>query len=319
MLAWYRRTVFVASGVGASFGVAACTFGSAGAGSGSAGESGDDGDGGDPAGSLPSGDDGDADDDGEGDAAASSGGVVDDTATGPPPGTTTTGDPSGGSSGELPTTTTGGEGAFVLCDATDPELRACYDFVDAESGTLHDLSSEDNEGTVSPQVVVGPGPFGSAVRVSQDAAILVPDSDALDLYAPDMSFDAWVYLDADPPLTQRRGVFDNDGQYSIMLFGGEGLRCGFGHTNVSAPVPFGQWFHVACVGSETGTAIYVDGVQVNVAGPPVDGFPENVEPLAIGDNSPQLDQPLDGEIGAIRIFSRTLSAAEVAEAAAAPV
>jgi hypothetical protein len=229
---------------------------------------------------------------------------------------TTTDDPPGDSSGDT-ATSSGGDVPFVLCDRADPDLRACYDFVDAESGTLHDLSSHGNDGTVDAGVDVQPGPFGSVVRVTDDATISVPDSASLDILGPDISFDVWVRLDALPPANERRGIFDKDGEYSLMVFGTDGLRCGIGHTNVLATPILGEWMHVACVGAEDGTAMYIDGVEVQTGESPVDAMVDNFNPLAVGDNSPQFDQPLDGQVAALRVFSRTLGPGEVAEAAAA--
>ena len=60
-----------------------------------------------------------------------------------------------------------------------------------------------------------------------------------------------------------------------------------------------------------------NGVLVDEGGVPVDGNLGNGNDLAILDNSPQLDQPIDGQIATLRIFNRPLTPAEITAAAQA--
>ncbi len=182
-----------------------------------------------------------------------------------------------------------------------------------------DLSGEGNDGTVTSGVVEGQGPYGSALRTGADDSIIVPDSASLDIVGPDMAFDAWLWIDSTPPSSERRGVFDNDGQYSVFVYGDEGLRCGWGPTFLfTRQFPLGRWFHLACTGDEAGSQMYVDGVLVDEGGVPEGGNLANDNDLAILDNSPQLDEPLDGQIASLRIFSRSLTVPEIDAAASAP-
>jgi hypothetical protein len=248
------------------------------------------------------------------------------TGTGGPASTTST-EPSTSSDTAAATSTstdstssdsTGSGETFVLCDAGDPDLRACYDFVGAESGVLTDLSSHGNDGTVSAAVVVSAGPFGSTVQPSARGEIRVPDSSSFDLVSPALSFDAWVWLQALPLAGQRAGVLDDDGQYSLFVYADQGVRCGFGPVEFFGPqLPLGQWVHVACVGEAGTSRMYIDGVEVATAGDPGQGSAKNVADIAIGDNSSAFGEPLDGQLAAVRVWSRTLSPAEVAEAALA--
>lgn len=208
-----------------------------------------------------------------------------------------------------------GEPGFVLCDAADPDLRACYDFAGARSGALTDLSSYGNDGNVTNGVLVAPGPFTSAVRIGGGDSILVADSPSLDLDEPEIAYDVWVWIDA-APQSGRQGIFDNDGQYSIFVYSDDGLRCGFGDTFLySTAYPTGTWFHLACTGSAAGSQMYIDGVVADEAGAPEDGDQDNDNDVAVLDNSPQLDAPLDGQMAALRIFSRPLTFDEVSAAA----
>lgn len=225
------------------------------------------------------------------------------------PDETTTGDTTGSAS-----SSSGGE-PFVLCPDADPDLRACYDFADVGGGTLTDRSMYENHGTVTA-VGVEAGPFDGAVRFSDDARVEIPDAPSLDLVGP-VSFEAWVYVDALPDI-DRMGIVDNDGQYSAMLYAGEGIRCQGGSAQASTSAfPTGDWFHVACVHDGAALEIWIDG---QLEGSGAGGNPiatESVDPVAIGDSSPDYTVPLDGMVGAVRIWSSVRTAEELEAAAAA--
>lgn len=225
------------------------------------------------------------------------------------PDETTTGDTTGSGS-----SSSGGD-PFVLCDDADPDLHACYDFANVGGGILTDLSMYQNHGTVSA-VAVEPGPFDNAVRFSDDARVEIPDSPSLDLVGP-ISFEAWVYVDS-LPLQDRVGIIDNDGQYSAMLYAGEGIRCQAGGVQASTPAfPTGDWFHVACIHDGATLEIWLDG-QLEASGAGADPIATgSMAPLAIGDSSPDYTVPLAGLVGAVRIWSSVRTAEELEAAAAA--
>ncbi len=220
------------------------------------------------------------------------------------------GDTSGSSS-----SSSGGD-PFVLCDDSNPDLRACYDFADVGDGVLTDLSSHGNDGTVGA-VGVEAGPFEGAVRVSGSEEISVADSASLDV-PNTITFEAWVWLDSNPQPGSRHGVLDNNGQYSLFLYPQNGFRCDGGFVSAfTGEVPLEQWVHVACTyDGDTMTAWLGGELVATETGGSALGV-DNGDPMSIGDGSPEFDEPLDGLVAAIRIWSVIRTAGEIADAAAA--
>gem|GEM_PF-1934764 len=225
---------------------------------------------------------------------------------------TTTGDATSTGGSESSSDSTGPQ-PYVLCDESEPDLRACYDFADIDKGTVTDRSMYGNDGTANG-ITVEAGPFGNAVRVSDGSEITIPDSDSLDLPGP-LSFEAWAYVEG-LPSSDRVGIVDNDAQYSAMLYADEGIRCHAGFAQASSPAfPMNTWFHVACVHDGDGMEIWIDGELVASAEGAGPVSTASNTPIAIGDSSPNYDVPLDGLVGGVRIWS-TIRTAEEIEAAA---
>ncbi|MBV1857466.1 MAG: LamG domain-containing protein [Nannocystaceae bacterium] len=223
---------------------------------------------------------------------------------------TTAAEDTGGTTGD--TSSTGGS-SFELCDDSLAALRACYDFAGADSGTLSDGSMNNNGGTTAG-VVLEPGPFGEALRGSEDSVVSVMDDETLDITG-DLTFEAWVWLDSLPG-AGRIGILDNDGQYSLMVYEGAGLRCSVGGGAVfSGVVATEEWFHVACVYDGSDLSLWVDGVMLDSVGSGSAGSSNN-QPMSLADTSPGFQQPMDGLLGGVRVWSEARSAEELGEAAA---
>ena len=194
---------------------------------------------------------------------------------------------------------TGGT-AVELCDDQDPDLVACYDFVGADGGTAIDRSSNANDG-VATGVTLGPSPTGWAARAGMDGSVVIPDDPSLDLVA-ELTVEAWVFLDSLPQST-RYGIFDNDGQYSLLLQEDEGWRCDSDGENILAALPeVGVWTHVACVLDANDNIIYVNGVEAGRMPRPggLDGL--STDPISLLTTSPDFDEPVDGLVDMIRVW-----------------
>ncbi len=205
--------------------------------------------------------------------------------------------------------------SFELCDAADPDLRACYDFADPGSGVLTDLSMYGNDGTITA-VGVATGPFGDAVSMSEAAEVAVPDADTLDIQGP-LTYEAWVYFES-LPFSGRAGVLDNEGQYSIVYYPDMGIRCNASNSSAFAPgVPVGEWMHVACVYTDTSMTVWINGEMGEIVGATGNAPTTDDNPMSIGDTSPGFNEPMDGRVGGVRVWSSERSPAEIMEAAAA--
>ncbi len=74
-----------------------------------------------------------------------------------------------------------------------------------------------------------------------------------------------------------------------------------------------RWTHVACANGGGRTMLYVDGREVANEG--AGGVNPGGALSAVGGNSPSGD-PFLGDIDSVRVFARSRSAAEIADAAA---
>ena len=57
--------------------------------------------------------------------------------------------------------------------------------------------------------------------------------------------------------------------------------------------------------------IYVDGEEIGMIGAGGAVGTADTNPMTIGDTSPGFDEPLDGAIGGVRVWSRALDPAEL--------
>jgi Concanavalin A-like lectin/glucanases superfamily len=207
---------------------------------------------------------------------------------------------------------TTGEPSVKWC-TPEPALAACYDFAGVGRGMLWDSSGNDNH-AAAVGVGVVPGPLGEAATFDDGSEIAVPDSASLDI--PDLlTLEAWVRVDG-LPRSGRMGIIDNEGQYSLMIYASDEYRCDIDGAGLYAgPVVQGEWSHVACVFDGAAMRAYVNGTQIGMLAATGPLLTANGYPMSIGDTSPELDEPLRGAVGGVRVWSRALEPAELCEAA----
>lgn len=253
---------------------------------------------------------------------ASSGGARETTSSGSTgegstgAGTTgSTGEGTTGSTGQGSTGgSTGGGEMWVACpDAA--ELAACYHFPEGELAALVDGSVHDNNGTmVIKGLVPAPTGFGVAADIGPSSTIVVAEdgmTDSLDVSGA-ITMTALIELGM-LPMIGRVGVIDKDGQYSIFISAGGGVRCqvaGFLEDS-GVVVPVGKWTHVACSFDGQKIRVYLDGQlakEIPKAGQL--GGP-NFGALALGGDSPPPKDRMTGRIDAVEIWSKALSQAEI--------
>ena len=140
----------------------------------------------------------------------------------------------------------------------------------------------------------------------------LPETSDLDLDA--VTVEMWVRPDALPPTAQARtGLFDNDGQYSVFLFGDGTVHCLASGEIEAVGLAVGTWTHVACVHNGLSVTLYIDGAALATAlAGPLGLMPNGSN---IGSNSPDGNDRFIGRIDELRIFRRARTPDELCEAA----
>ena len=207
-----------------------------------------------------------------------------------------------------PAPLSGGSVSSSSCDPTDSALVGCFRFedtMDDGSGVGLDVSAEG--------VGFDQGVSGRAAAFTAASALSIAETPVLDVDA--FTIEAWVRPDALPVAPDRAGLFDNDGQYGVFLFGGATVRCsGNGEAQQGGVLTVGAWTHVACVHDGETITLYIGGQvrATGVAGPPdTDGDSGS----NIGGNNPGGNDDFIGRIDELRIWSRARTPDELYQAA----
>ncbi len=191
--------------------------------------------------------------------------------------------------------------------------------LDEASGPALDASGNANHGTVSGTQGVA-GRFDRCVNLNGAGdRIMIPDS--LSLESASLTVEAWVQLNraVNATIWDKRNAnngyaLGTDGEGKPFFWLGNG---GVGVTTRGAlPLRSGQWHHVAASFDGLVSRLYVDGEIVAVESP------VGVN-LAAGDATIGADYQnanfLNGRVDEVAVFSRALSAVEVADHYAAGV
>jgi hypothetical protein len=201
-----------------------------------------------------------------------------------------------------------GPPAAPLCDPADPALVGCFGFEDATgdaSGSALAVSAVN--------VGFDQGVSGRAAVFTAASVLRLPETSDLDLAA--VTVEMWVRPDALPVGAARAGLFDNDGQYSVFLFGGATVRClATSEVEAAGVLSVGTWTHVACVHDGLSVTLYIDGsLRATVPAGPLG---QMFNGSNIGGNSPDGSDHFVGRIDELRIWSRARTSGELCEAAA---
>lgn len=223
--------------------------------------------------------------------------------------TTSTSDPA---ATETSSGSTTGDAMEPFCDATDPDLIACYEFDDDVGvGMLEDGSSYGHDGVVLDAGAV-PGVRGMALSTEEDSEVRVWNTAQLQLVA-EFSVELWIYP-RDVFAGEFQHIVDKDRHYTTGIATNGHLRCRTPNGLIEAPFPVaeGAWSHLACVFDGDTLTMYVNG-SVAVAEPMQPEVPSNDFDLMLG-SAPDGDWPYDGLVDDLRIWSRPLSADEICDA-----
>lgn len=157
-----------------------------------------------------------------------------------------------------------------------------------------------------------------------DSYILIPSSQSLS--SPDTACTqaAWVYLEgtsmigsAFGPLIMKSTTTENAFMYR-MTVQPAGIGTSFNNWGTSQDLPIAlslhQWYHVAAVLGGGSVRFYLDGALVGSAAAAVT-IVTDTRDLTIGADFPGNLEIFNGNVDDLRIYSRALSAAEIAELA----
>jgi hypothetical protein len=200
-------------------------------------------------------------------------------------------------------------------------LRARWKLIETSGATATDSSPQQNNGTYTNGVVLGrsgpyPGPGDKAANFDgADDHVDIPNQAMYDLTGP-MAVAAWIKVDVfddvdQAILTKGQNAWrlQRDGSNNGVNFTCDNLTTESVATTVS--VNDGQWHHVVGVYTGSQLQIYLDGVlnnSVNSTG----SIRSNNRVVQIGRRSNGGSKEFDGAIHDARIYSRSLSATEVA-------
>lgn len=189
-------------------------------------------------------------------------------------------------------------------ECADPSLVLCVPFDGVPADRAHGQAIQ-----VSGLVTFVAGIHGEAVLLDPTSALTVADGP--DWTYTKLTVETWVRVDALPADGGRSGLLDKDGSFGVFVYPDGTVDCvmsGVASAKVLATV--GTWVHVACVNDGAATSLYADGVlQTSVDAGAVS---QTTALAAIGNNSPNLGNPLVGALDLLRVYSRAKTAAEIA-------
>lgn len=237
-------------------------------------------------------------------------------------------EPDGGTGSPTDTSSTD-DGSSTSGDTTDgwrekcpddPALVGCYHFEDLGDSIL-DGSAYGNDGSADTLGTVV-GPWGNALDCEQTEAAAVPDSPSLDV-TDAVTVAAWVRATGLPREDERAVWVDNSGQYGIMLGPTGDVMCrvltdeqAYEVEAAFDVVKLGQWSHVGCRYDGAEVELFVDGARVAALDASGSMATGDSEPMTLGSNSPDFDEPCMGELDRVTIFSRAVTDEEMAVLAA---
>ena len=187
-------------------------------------------------------------------------------------------------------------------------------------GNPNDIQNGNN-GTLQGGATFAPGEVAQAFsfNASTNSGVIVPSTSLLNPTEA-ITIDAWVkpssFPNTGPAVVRKDSNGAGTTQYSLNV--GDGVSVGVVHCNIGGTasatggsVPLNQWSHVACTYDRQTIRVYVNGDEV-ASTPDTQAIPASAQNLAIGKEDGFTDRNFDGLIDEVEIFSRALTAAEIA-------
>ena len=200
---------------------------------------------------------------------------------------------------------------------------AFWPFNEGSGNIVQDLSGNGNNLDITSGVIwVGDYlDFSGAVRVEKTSAIALPNTQGtmtaivkFDV-APGTKDEA-IYCLSDGA-APANSIFLNFGTDDLLLLycraGGVGANV-FKHNNISAILTTGIFYHIVTTWDTVTDdyKVYVDGISISNDVPSVVGNPSDINKINLGTYG-DLSKDLDGQIKIFSVYSRILSASEIAQ------
>lgn len=215
--------------------------------------------------------------------------------------------------------------ACVVDRSFRPGLIAAYSFDEGSGTTVTDLSGNGHHGTISSATWTSAGKYGRALAFNgTNALVNVPDAPALRL-TTGMTLAAWV--NPSTVLSSWRTViYKGNDNYFLNAFSPSSARpAGGGIFSGTITEAYGtsaltanSWTHLALTYDGASLRLYVNGIQVRSVARS-GNIATSSNPLQIGGDSRFYGQWFAGLIDEVRIYNRSLSAAEIQEDMSTPL
>ena len=203
---------------------------------------------------------------------------------------------------------------FGYTQGGDPDLLAHWTLDEASGGLAMDVTGNGHDGLWSGGPMPVAGLFANGLDFDgQDDVVEVPASTSLDSLSA-ITMSAWVRLDATGNwlsiVDKRDGGSDGFDLY-INESANAFIRINDSTLSGVAVLTTGTWYHVVGTYDGNTMALYVDGVQdaSRVIGATT---LDTTAPLLLGENYARGNSYFDGVLDDVRLYSRSLDAAEVA-------
>ncbi|MET0886925.1 MAG: LamG-like jellyroll fold domain-containing protein, partial [Mycetocola sp.] len=206
-------------------------------------------------------------------------------------------------------------------------LVGAYSFDEGSGTTAHDISGNNNTGTISNATWSASGKFGSALSFNgTNSIVTIPDSSSLDLTAG-MTLEAWVNPSALGSNTWRTAVFKsqpNNYAYALYANTGSAVPSGNAVTGGSdhdqrgtSALPLNTWSHLAVTYDGSTLRLYVNGTQVGSQAA-TGAISTSTGAVTIGGNN-VWPEWFSGLIDEVRIYNVALTVPEIQQDMAASI
>jgi len=203
------------------------------------------------------------------------------------------------------------------------ELIAWYPF----DGNMQDASGNANHGSPVGGLVLTSDRFGTPNMAYEfngtNSYVYIPNSSSLSSPDTALTQAAWVLFygasqvgQAFGPITMKSAGTANSFMYRMLATPAAGTSVAFNDWynayGISYPFELDQWYHIASVFNGSMVKFYVNGAAVDSVAAPTTILPDGND-LTIGGDTPGILEIFYGKIDDVRLYSRALSDADIAE------